>query len=438
MPRPERIEPMLMMRPCWPLIIGAANAREQRNAPVRLTSLMRRHSSSGISARSFGEVIPALLNRMSARPNSPVTRSQALLTCASSVTSASTTNARRPASFTAAAVASSFSTLRPTSARSAPASANATAAALPMPPPAPVTIATFPSRLNSGGMLIGSHRHLAAVDRQRDPSNHAGLVRHQEQRRVGNVLRLRHAAKRNGGAKPLHRFLGLRRHAGKEGLKHWRRNDGRAQGIGAYIMRRKLERETAHEADDAVLGNGVEAEIRLGLEALQRRGEKKRGAGGIPFAAGAQVRQCRTAHLHHAEQVGAQHPLHGVVVGVLEDAGERTAGIVVHDTERAELLHRERDGTFVVFAYGVIAGDGRRMAANFLGDRFSAHSVDIGDDYFGALGGEALRHGPTQAGAAAGHQRDFAREPAHALRSSAPIGMVSSSNAAMRPRRKRY
>ena len=43
---------MLMIRPRLCPIIGFANDREQRNAPVRLTSLIRRHSSSGMSTRS--------------------------------------------------------------------------------------------------------------------------------------------------------------------------------------------------------------------------------------------------------------------------------------------------------------------------------------------------------------------------------------------------
>src|ERR1700751_2861427 len=77
MPRPDRIEPILMMRPCRCLIIGSPKAREQRNAPVMFTSVMWRHSSSGMSASNFGDVIPALLNKISARPNSASTRPQA-------------------------------------------------------------------------------------------------------------------------------------------------------------------------------------------------------------------------------------------------------------------------------------------------------------------------------------------------------------------------
>src|SRR4029077_16135985 len=160
-----------------------------------------------------------------------------------------TTSARRPASCTACAVASSLPTLRPTSARSAPASASATPAALPIPPPAPVTTATFPSRLNSGGSVIASHRHLATINRQRDAGDHAGLVGHQKKRGARHVFRLGHAAERNSGAKPLHRFFRLRRHAAQDVLEHRSRNHRRTYGIGAHIVGGEFEREAAHQAD---------------------------------------------------------------------------------------------------------------------------------------------------------------------------------------------
>ncbi len=110
----------------------------------------------------------------------------------------------------------------------------------------------------------------------------------------------------------------------------------------------------------------------------------------------------------------------------------------MNDIERAELLDRECDRVLVLLAHGVIAGDRGRIAADALRYGLGARGVEVGDHNLGAFGGETLRDGAAQTRAAAGDQCHFARKPAHALRSSALIGVVSSSKAAMRPRRKRY
>jgi len=92
--------------------------------------------------------IPALLIRMSARPNRSPTACSTARTCFSSVTSARNTAASAPHS---AAVSSSFAWSRPTSASFAPAAPSSTAIARPSPRLAPVMTATRPS---NGFVLI--------------------------------------------------------------------------------------------------------------------------------------------------------------------------------------------------------------------------------------------------------------------------------------------
>ena len=68
----------------------------------------------------------------------------------------------------------------------------------------------------------------------------------------------------------------------------------------------------------------------------------------------------------------------------------------------------------------------------------TAHRIDIGDDNFCAFGSKAQRDRAAEAGAGPGDERHLAGKPAHAAPSSRSIGMVSSTSAAIRPRKYRY
>src|SRR6476620_7562663 len=104
---------------------------------------------SGVSLVAGTAVpMPALLTRMSTRPNSSIARATRLVQESGSATSVATVSARLPACSTSRAVSASRSTRRAPSARSAPASARPWANATPRPLEAPVTTATRPSRRN--------------------------------------------------------------------------------------------------------------------------------------------------------------------------------------------------------------------------------------------------------------------------------------------------
>src|SRR6478672_7559482 len=104
---------------------------------------------SGVSLVAGTAVpMPALLTRMSTRPNSSIASATRLVQDSGSATSVATVSARRPACSTSRAVSASRSTRRAPSARSAPASARPWANATPRPLEAPVTTATRPSRRN--------------------------------------------------------------------------------------------------------------------------------------------------------------------------------------------------------------------------------------------------------------------------------------------------
>src|SRR4051794_5354105 len=89
--------------------------------------------------------MPALLTRMSTRPNSAMVASTSAVQSSGSETSVRTVIARRPASSTRLLACASRSSRRAASATSAPASARARAKSTPSPEDAPVTIATRPS-----------------------------------------------------------------------------------------------------------------------------------------------------------------------------------------------------------------------------------------------------------------------------------------------------
>src|SRR2546428_112452 len=110
-----------------------ATARQQLNVPVRLTPSTSSHASGGYSqVAAFGPEIPALLIKMSMRPNAASVASRAFSTSSSLVTSAANA-ATRPCDFSAAAVFSARVKSRSQMATAAPEARKRSTIARPMP-----------------------------------------------------------------------------------------------------------------------------------------------------------------------------------------------------------------------------------------------------------------------------------------------------------------
>src|SRR5450432_1009495 len=131
---------MLMILPPPTAFMAGYTACEHKNALVRLVLITLSHSASSSACGALRILMPALLTRMSIRPNSRNVRSTMAVTAALSVTSATTDIVLTP--------------FRPTIATLAPASASPRAMPRPMPPLPPVTIATLPPRSNSFDVIV--------------------------------------------------------------------------------------------------------------------------------------------------------------------------------------------------------------------------------------------------------------------------------------------
>jgi len=95
---------------------------------------------------SVSRVTPALLTRISSRPNRSTTASTVFCTLSPLFTSHDQASASPPAALIASTVDASFSAFRATQATFAPAAPSRSAIARPMPCEAPVTSATCPER----------------------------------------------------------------------------------------------------------------------------------------------------------------------------------------------------------------------------------------------------------------------------------------------------
>ena len=151
-----------MAPPPWARIIGTT-AFEQIKSEDRLTSMMRRHSSTPTSSMSrWWAMIAALLWRKSTRPNAVSVLPTRSWTWGTSVTSADAKMASPPASAIMRTVSSPSASFRSTAATFAPRSAKSNAEARPMPPAAPVTMATLPSTRFIAGLYRRPYRWRSA------------------------------------------------------------------------------------------------------------------------------------------------------------------------------------------------------------------------------------------------------------------------------------
>src|SRR3989454_333413 len=141
------VDAMLITRP--PLfcrIMSFVAARVMRNAPRRLTSMTRSQSSSFMRTRRPSRMTPALLTRMSTRPNRCLAASTNRSASSRITASATTPRTAPPRASSSLAERWSRSASRPETTTAAPSSASNVAIARPMPRLPPVTIATRPSR----------------------------------------------------------------------------------------------------------------------------------------------------------------------------------------------------------------------------------------------------------------------------------------------------
>src|SRR5262249_16819807 len=131
-------------------IIPGTSAREQRKGPSRLTRITLRHSSTSVShVLALAPAMPALLTRMSTRPNALSVASRASATCVASATSQATAMTLGP-SVPAVRLANALSQSQ--HATFAPELRKRSLIALPKPCAPPVTTAMRPFKSMALGM----------------------------------------------------------------------------------------------------------------------------------------------------------------------------------------------------------------------------------------------------------------------------------------------
>ncbi len=144
---------------------------------------------------------------------------------------------------------SSLPTFRPsTPRRRHPLPAKPIAHSLPMPPPAPVTTATISFKAEHCSRC--SLRHIAIWPPSTGKATPVIMRASSDTRKsaaAATSFRLRHAGERDGGAEPLHRLLAIASHAGQKRFQHRRFDYGGAKRVNANVLRCEFQREAAHE-----------------------------------------------------------------------------------------------------------------------------------------------------------------------------------------------
>src|SRR5262245_19763642 len=148
----------MMLPPVPCSYIWRSAARVVRNAPSRWIASICFHLANSNWSRGATIWIPALLTRMSSRPNAAIALAMPASTCCSLLTSIATPTARLPAPSSSFAAASAPCWFRSAMTTLAPSRAKVRAISLPMPLAAPVTTATLFSRRI--GFLLAANRFL--------------------------------------------------------------------------------------------------------------------------------------------------------------------------------------------------------------------------------------------------------------------------------------
>ena len=127
------------------------------------------------------------------------------------------------------------------------------------------------------------------------------------------------------------------------GLVHQQRGGhvGGMDGVDADRVLARLHREGPHQADDAVLGRDVMADLRVGLGAAHRTGDDH----GPAAATGQQVRDGGLDRLPHAAEVDVDGLVPDVLTHLVQlHPGGADARVGHDDVQSAELLDPAVDG----------------------------------------------------------------------------------------------
>src|ERR687893_397460 len=179
--------------------------------------------------------------------------------------------------------------------------------------------------------------------------------------------------------------------------------------------------EPLREGDDRALGGGVVQERRLGLVGLD--------GGGVDDArARPHVRDRRLDEPEHSVDVSLQDAVELLGRYVLNATGLRhlVGGVVDEDVYLPELVHGFLHDVPAVGLVPDVARYPNRLPAGLLDDPRRLCGVllflfEVGDQDVRPLAGEGERHGPPDAGVAAGDHRLLALEPAGAAVGPVPV-----------------
>ncbi len=106
-------------------------------------------------------------------------------------------------------------------------------------------------------------------------------------------------------------------------------------GVDPDGVRRQLQGQRAHQADDPVLGGHVVRQVGNGLQARRRAGQHDRPARALLD----QVRDRRLGRVPDPGQVGVDHVLPGSLIQLGSQPVGRDAGVGRHDVQPAQLGH---------------------------------------------------------------------------------------------------
>src|SRR5215213_6659184 len=263
-----------------------------------------------------------------------------------------------------------------------------------------------------------------AVDRQHRAGDHLGLVRAQEQRRVGDVLRRREAAPRD------HRLEGgalLRRVLAHEGGEQRRLAGDRRDGVDADTVRRELDRHRFRDQVYGALRSVVPGKPRAGADAGRRADVED-----VAAADGAEMRHQRLRHQVDRLDVDGEDAvellLRDVDHGLVAMA---RAGVVDDDVDAAELADRIVHGALDILPSGDVACERDRAMADLLGRGLRRPELEIEHRNPGAFAREGLGDAEPEALRGAGDEGGLVGE-AHGSYSAAwglgRIFRISASN----------
>src|SRR6266404_8604471 len=153
-PRSPATEAMLIIFPRRCVIMTLPTACEKRNVPVKFVSMTLFHCSRVIASTGAPQEVPALLIKMSMRPNCLRVASATSWILEGCLTSQPSARTCTPSLCSSSAACRQRSFLRAHRTRFAPISARPSAICRPSPTEPPVTIATRPARSKIGLAVI--------------------------------------------------------------------------------------------------------------------------------------------------------------------------------------------------------------------------------------------------------------------------------------------